>query len=56
MPIDDSMHGDDTAEHATAGRFRSLIQVGVESPLVGALDRPYFAGLKQRIEQLNTEA
>lgn len=57
MPIDDSLKPDDDAEDCTAARrFRSLIQVGADSPVAGALDRYYFASLKQRLERLNTEA
>lgn len=56
MPIDDSLHRDDAEEHAAARRFRSLIQAGVESQVTGALNRRYFASLKQRLERLNTEA
>lgn len=53
--IDDSSNPDDAEECVAARRFRGLIQVGIESPVVGALDRNYFASLKEELAVLNAE-
>ena len=49
MSIDDSSNRDDAEGYAAARRFRSLIQVGTESPVTGGLDRVYFANLRRKL-------
>lgn len=51
MSIDESSNQDAAEERRAARRFRSLIQVGADSPVTGTLDRAYFVNLERELRE-----